>query len=132
MPASASSSDSQRRSRASIGAPTSPRTSRPTGPRGQTEDYVRLAMTEFTTYRLKIDGLVLRPQEFSLDQIRNMPSRTQITRHDCVEGWSAIGEWTGVPLSLLIGQVGLQTDARYLVFHCADDLAGQGLYYESI
>ena len=100
--------------------------------RPQTEDYVQLAMTEFTTYRLKIDGLVLRPQEFSLDEIRNMPSRTQITRHDCVEGWSAIGEWTGVPLSRLIEQAGLQTNARFLVFHCADDLAGQGLYYESI
>jgi len=100
--------------------------------RPQTEDYVRHTATEFTQYKLKIDGLVLRPQEFSLDELRTMPSRTQITRHDCVEGWSAIGEWTGVPLSHLIQLAGLQTNSRYLVFHCADDLAGQGLYYESI
>jgi DMSO/TMAO reductase YedYZ molybdopterin-dependent catalytic subunit len=100
--------------------------------RPQTEDYVRLALTEFTQYRLKVDGLVARPLELSLEEIRNLPSRTQITRHDCVEGWSAIGEWTGVPLSYLLQMAGLGTGSRYVVFHCADDLAGQGLYYESI
>jgi DMSO/TMAO reductase YedYZ molybdopterin-dependent catalytic subunit len=65
-----------------------------------------------------------------------MPARTQITRHDCVEGWSAIGGWTGAPLSHVLGLVGLQPAARYVVFHCADDLGGTGdaggLYYESI
>jgi DMSO/TMAO reductase YedYZ molybdopterin-dependent catalytic subunit len=100
--------------------------------RPQTDDYVRHALTEFTQYRLKIDGLVLRPQELSLDQIRQLPARTQITRHDCVEGWSAIGEWTGVQLSYLLQMSGLATNARYIVFHCADDLLGQGFYYESI
>jgi DMSO/TMAO reductase YedYZ molybdopterin-dependent catalytic subunit len=100
--------------------------------RPQTEDYVRHVLTEFTQYRLKIDGLVARPLELSLEQIRGLPSRTQITRHDCVEGWSAIGEWTGVPLSYLLQMAGLGTGTRYLVFHCADNLAGQGLYYESI
>ena len=60
-----------------------------------------------------------------------MPSRTQITRHDCVEGWSAIGQWTGVPLGRLLGEAGLRPAARYVVFHCADDFDGS-LYYESI
>ena len=51
-----------------------------------------------------------------------MPSRTQITRHDCVEGWSCIGKWTGVPLKALLDKAGLKEQARYIVFYCADDL----------
>ena len=64
-----------------------------------------------------------------------MPARSQITRHDCVEGWSAIGKWTGVPLSEVLGRVRLRPEARFIVLHCADDFA-TGLqrlpYYESI
>ena len=52
-----------------------------------------------------------------------MPARSQITRHDCVEGWSAIGKWTGVPLGHLLDAARLQPEARYLVFHCADDFS---------
>jgi DMSO/TMAO reductase YedYZ molybdopterin-dependent catalytic subunit len=65
-----------------------------------------------------------------------MPSRTQITRHDCVEGWNAIGQWTGTPLGLLLQAAELKPDARFVVFHCADELEktldGSGRYYESI
>ena len=60
-----------------------------------------------------------------------MPRRTQITRHDCVEGWSAIGQWTGAPLKLLLNAAGLRSSARFIVFHCAD-LYGGHPYYESI
>ena len=60
-----------------------------------------------------------------------MPSRTQITRHDCVEGWSAIGKWRGVQLGHLFKQVGLQPNARFVVLHCADEFDGTP-YYESI
>jgi DMSO/TMAO reductase YedYZ molybdopterin-dependent catalytic subunit len=60
-----------------------------------------------------------------------MPARTQITRHDCVEGWSAIGQWTGAPLKLLLDAAGLKQSARYIVFHCADRIGGAP-YYESI
>jgi len=70
--------------------------------RPQTPEYVRLQMTGFSDYKLKIEGLVENPMEFSLTELKAMPSRTQITRHDCVEGWSAIGEWTGVQLSNLL------------------------------
>ena len=55
-----------------------------------------------------------------------MPSRTQITRHDCVEGWSCIGKWKGVPLGALLEKAKLKPDARYIVFYCADDLGGTG------
>lgn len=85
----------------------------------------------FSDWRLVIDGLVARPLALPIDQIRRLPSRTQITRHDCVEGWSAIGQWTGVPLKLLLEAAGLKPEARFIVFHCADDFGGTP-YYESI
>jgi len=104
--------------------------------RPDSDEYRRMVLTEFTDWRLKIDGLVRKSASWSLDELRTMPSRTQITRHDCVEGWSAIGQWTGVPLSHLLQQTELMPNARYVVFRCADDLIGSrdgsGLYYESI
>jgi DMSO/TMAO reductase YedYZ molybdopterin-dependent catalytic subunit len=98
---------------------------------GSAEDWLRHAETGFADWRLTVGGLVESPASFSLADLRAMSQRTQITRHDCVEGWSAIGKWTGVPLGALLGQVRLQGDARYIVFHCADDFRGTP-YYESI
>jgi len=94
--------------------------------------YQAHAAAGFARWRLAIDGLVARPQNLSMAQIRSMPSRAQITRHDCVEGWSAIGKWTGVPLKLLLDLAGLRDGARYIMFHCADDMGGGVAYYESI
>jgi DMSO/TMAO reductase YedYZ molybdopterin-dependent catalytic subunit len=85
----------------------------------------------FADWRLAVDGLVRRPAALSLAQLRAMPARAQITRHDCVEGWSAIGKWTGTPLKLLIDAAGPLPAARYVIFHCADDFGGRP-YYESI
>ncbi len=96
------------------------------------ETYARHVKENFENWRLRIDGLVLHPRTFSLAQIKAAPARTQITRHDCVEGWSAIGKWTGVPLKLLLDAAGLTTNARYLVFHCADKMGSGAVYYESI
>jgi DMSO/TMAO reductase YedYZ molybdopterin-dependent catalytic subunit len=100
------------------------------------EDYARMMATNFTDWRLSIDGLVRQPLSLSLDVLKRLLSRTQITRHDCVEGWSAIGKWTGVPLGLLLQTAGLAANARYAVFHCADALErtldGSGRYYESL
>ena len=93
--------------------------------------YAAHVASRFVDWRLVVDGLVRRPQSFSLARIGAMPVRTQITRHDCVEGWSAIGKWHGVPLKLLLDEAGLRDAARYLVFHCADDY-GPARYYESI
>jgi len=93
--------------------------------------YAAHAQANFADWRLAVDGLVARPLTLSLAQVRAMPHRTQITRHDCVEGWSAIGQWTGVPLKLLLDAAGLRSSARYLVVHCAD-LYGGVPYYESI
>jgi DMSO/TMAO reductase YedYZ molybdopterin-dependent catalytic subunit len=99
----------------------------------QTPEYLALKAENFVGYRLRLRGLVERPLEWSLDTLRALPSRTQITRHDCVEGWSVIGEWQGVPLRTLLDAARLKPGARYVVFHCFDDLAGDGSrYYESI
>ncbi|GLK79125.1 molybdopterin-binding protein [Methylopila turkensis] len=100
------------------------------------DEYARLLEGKFADWRLRIDGLVERPQAFSLAELKALPARTQITRHDCVEGWSAIGKWTGVPLGALFTAVGIKPSARYVVFHCADELEktldGSGRYYESV
>ncbi len=96
--------------------------------------YAALAENGFADYRLEIEGLVERPMTLSLDQIRKVPSRTQITRHDCVEGWSAIGKWKGARLGALLEAAQLKPDARYVVFHCADLMEedSNSFYYESI
>ena len=99
----------------------------------QTPEYVALKADGFRNYRLQVAGLVERPLEFSLDALRALPTRTQVTRHDCVEGWSVIGKWSGVPLAYLLELARLKPGARHVVFHCFDDLAGDGSrYYESI
>jgi len=96
-------------------------------------EYQALVARGFQDWKLLVDGLVQAPAEFTLAQLRAMPSRTQITRHDCVEGWSAIGKWTGVQLSHVLALVRLQPEARYVVFHCADPMWGTAeKYYESI
>jgi DMSO/TMAO reductase YedYZ molybdopterin-dependent catalytic subunit len=96
-------------------------------------DYQKLAENDFADWRLVVGGLVTKPGRFSLSELRQMPSRTQITRHDCVEGWSCIGKWTGVLLAALLDRVGPRPEARYVMFFCADamDLSGTK-YYESI
>ncbi len=100
-------------------------------------EYRALVDGGFADWRLVVDGLVERPLSLSLDELRQEPARTQVTRHDCVEGWSAIGKWSGARLGALLDKVGIKPDARYVVFHCADTLdpnapEGLGRYYESI
>jgi len=96
--------------------------------------YQALAANGFRDWALVVDGLVATPLRLSLAQLRAMPKRTQITRHDCVEGWSAIAKWTGVPLKQVLDAARPHPEARFVVFHCADPMEGPGsaLYYESI
>lgn len=94
-------------------------------------DYQAHMANGFADWKLEIAGKVARPFSLSLAQLKSAPQRTQITRHDCVEGWSAIGEWTGVPLGLLLRQAQISQSAQYIIFHCADDFSGTP-YYESI
>ena len=97
----------------------------------QNGNYQEQAAAGFANWRLEVRGLVDTPLSLSLAEIRALPQRTQITRHDCVEGWSAIGEWTGPQLSLLLERAGLQKEAQFVVFRCADNLRGDD-YYESV
>lgn len=97
-----------------------------------TQDYAWIARNGFAEWDIMIDGLVATPMMVSLAAIKEMPARTQITRHDCVEGWSAIGKWTGVPLGDLMRRVQPLPNAKYAVFHCAD-MDDEGIsYYESM
>jgi DMSO/TMAO reductase YedYZ molybdopterin-dependent catalytic subunit len=86
--------------------------------------YRALAARSFADWRLRVDGLVETSLDLSLADLRAMPSRTQITRHDCVEGWSCIGKWSGVPLSAVLAAARVKPDARFVVFHCADTMEG--------
>jgi len=86
----------------------------------QDETYQRHKADGFKNWRLPVTGLVEQPTEFSLDTLRNFPSRTQITSHSCQEGWTAIGQWTGVPLAHVLGLVKLKSNARYVFFHAVD------------
>ena len=95
-----------------------------------TDAYRASAEGGFSDWTLVVDGLVKAPLSLSMKDIRTLPQRTQITRHDCVEGWSAIGQWTGPQLSHILDAAGLKDEARFLVFHCADTYKG-GDYYES-
>lgn len=99
-------------------------------------DYRALADDAFADYRLDVGGLVERPGSFALDELRAMRARTQITRHDCVEGWSCIASWTGVPLASVLARVTPKPEARFVLIRCFDTiergLSGSFRYYETI
>jgi DMSO/TMAO reductase YedYZ molybdopterin-dependent catalytic subunit len=97
-----------------------------------TAAYQALAASGFAEWRLEVRGLVERPARLSLPEVRALPARTQTTRHDCVEGWSAIATWTGARMSALLDRVGVRPQARYVVIRCADLMSSGEGYYESI
>ena len=72
-------------------------------------------------WRLELSGLIADKKPWSLPQLRALPQETQVTRHICVEGWSAIGKWSGVPFSHFLKRIGADTTAKYIGFQCADD-----------
>ncbi len=97
-----------------------------------TPAYQALLANQFRDYKLQVDGLVSRPAMLSIDDLKKLDSRTQITRHDCVEGWSVIGKWQGALLSAVLDHVGVDPQARFVVFHCLDDMEADTPYYESL
>jgi DMSO/TMAO reductase YedYZ molybdopterin-dependent catalytic subunit len=98
-------------------------------------EYRKHLANGFADWKLRIGGLVEVPMELSLAELRGMPAREQITRHDCVEGWSCIGKWRGVQLAHVLEAVRLKPEARFILFRCADELEstpdGSGYYYET-
>lgn len=99
-------------------------------------DYQALASAGFADWRLQVTGAVEKSLSLTLAEVQGLPARTQITRHDCVEGWSCIAKWTGVPLRHVLDLARPTRDARFVVFHCMDtrerSLSGLVKYYESI
>jgi DMSO/TMAO reductase YedYZ molybdopterin-dependent catalytic subunit len=93
--------------------------------------YQEQLATGFPDWSLDVRGLVETPMRLTLADLRALPQRTQITRHDCVEGWSAIGEWQGPQLAALLDAAKVRPEARFIIFRCADVLYGRD-YYESI
>lgn len=101
--------------------------------------YDELARTNFTTWALPVGGLVEQPLRLTLADLQRLPSERQVTKHVCIQGWSAIAAWTGVPLWRVLDQCRPLPSARYLVFHGFDDKArsepepgGSGYFYETI
>jgi len=94
-------------------------------------DYARHLAANFADWALRVDGLVASPLTLSMADLKAMPARTQITQHNCVEGWTAIGKWQGTPLGLILKRAQILPQARFIVFHCADDFWGHN-YYESV
>jgi DMSO/TMAO reductase YedYZ molybdopterin-dependent catalytic subunit len=86
----------------------------------RSEDYARLQQGGFAGWRLSVSGLVASPGSYSLADLRALPSRTQITRHTCEEGWSAIAEWTGVQLGRVLDAAGIRPEARWVNFYSYD------------
>lgn len=87
---------------------------------GYSEAYEKLYRGSFADWRLSIEGMVSHPGMYSLADLQRFPSRTQITRHTCEEGWTAIAQWTGVPLSLVLESAGILPGARFVNFHTFD------------
>jgi DMSO/TMAO reductase YedYZ molybdopterin-dependent catalytic subunit len=90
------------------------------GKPNRSEDYARLQKGGFADWRLSVSGLVASPGSYSLADLKVFPSRTQITRHTCEEGWSAIAEWTGVPLGRVLDAAGMRPEARWVNFYSYD------------
>lgn len=84
------------------------------------EAYERLKTAGFEGWRLQVDGLVARPGAYSMPELQRFPARKQITRHTCEEGWTAIGEWTGVPLGLVLEHAGILPSARFVNYYSYD------------
>jgi DMSO/TMAO reductase YedYZ molybdopterin-dependent catalytic subunit len=110
---------------------------RPNGSTNPTSaDYRALREGGFAGYALRVTGLVAAPLTIPYAALLAMPARTQITRHDCVEGWSCIAEWTGVPLAAILARAEPLPAARYALFRCHDaierSLSGEVFYHESL
>ncbi|MFI4889048.1 MAG: molybdopterin-dependent oxidoreductase [Steroidobacterales bacterium] len=89
-------------------------------------DESEIREVDAASYRLEVTGMVADKGAWTLDALDALPQAEQITRHICVEGWSAIGRWSGVPFAYFLRRIGADTSAKYVGFKCSDD------YYTSI
>ena len=82
----------------------------------ETEEYLKLAENNFADWKLDVCGMVAHPLHLSLDDLRKRSKQTQITKHNCIQGWSGVAEWVGVSLTDILDECGALPQARYLVF----------------
>jgi DMSO/TMAO reductase YedYZ molybdopterin-dependent catalytic subunit len=95
------------------------------------DEWEKLAAGDFGDYRLKVFGLVEKPVELSLADMRELGKEEHITQHDCIQGWSGITEWGGLPMRKLFELVRPLSDARYVVFYSYAEGKDGGKYYDS-
>jgi len=93
-------------------------------------EYDALLAEQFAGYRLRVGGLVERPREFSLAELKAMRKQEQITTHFCIQGWSGVAKWGGVPMRDLLDAVKPLPQARYAVFYSLADGSEGGRYYD--
>ncbi|MEV5355846.1 molybdopterin-dependent oxidoreductase [Streptomyces sp. NPDC052693] len=101
------------------------------------DSYLRSAANGFADWRLSVEGLVARPCSFGLDELRAMPAVQRRSLHHCIQGWSSIADWRGVPVQEVLERCELLPDARFAVFWGMDDKSrtdtfGHGLFYEAV
>jgi len=94
-------------------------------------EYKELADGGYQAYKLRVDGLVEKPQEFSLVQLKAMPKQEQITAHYCIQGWSGVAKWAGVPMRHIMELVKPTPAARYAVFYSFGEGGDGGMYYDA-
>jgi len=92
----------------------------PASKKAYSKDYQQLQRNNYKDYMLTVEGCVARPGQYSISELKKLGERTQITRHTCEEGWSAIAQWTGVPLSALLKKAGILEAARFVCFYGFD------------
>ncbi len=102
----------------------------PNGTMPSSKEFAELAAEDFAGYRLRIGGLVESPAILSLADLKAMPKQEQITTHFCIQGWSGVAEWGGVPMRTILDRVKPTTGARYAVFYSLADGADGGRYYD--
>ena len=102
----------------------------PNGTMPNSAEFDDLVAGSFANYRLRVGGLVARPQEFSLADLRAMPQQEQITTHFCIQGWSGVAKWGGVPMRHILDLVNPSAEARYAVFYSLADGGDGGRYYD--
>ncbi len=103
----------------------------PNGSMPHSVEYDALVADDFAQYRLRVDGLVERPQEFSLADLKAMTKQEQITEHFCIQGWTGVAKWGGVPMRHILDLVKPKPEARYAVFYSLADGGDGGRYYDA-
>jgi len=103
----------------------------PNGTMPESAEFESLVASEFADYRLRVDGLVENPVELSLADLKAMPKQEQVTTHFCIQGWSGVAKWGGVPMRSILDLVKPMADARYAVFYSLAEGSDGGRYYDA-